>query len=206
MDACALPFLFEFLVYPWALVTSATFAFLLVISICSVPQERRALVFFLGIGFGVLAWGSAARAECRSAEDTGGWNAPVVSAIVNVPDSSAGFPLSITNDEKLPLKDVRITIAKISRQPDGRIAIENPFFEGQQMNVGTVSPQFSAIRLNVALQLGTYEILITTSRGAFAERIRIFEENGQVRTSYYIRDQIKDSIVMELEPGAANNK
>jgi hypothetical protein len=165
VDACAFPI--TFLESPWALVTFFTFVFLLATTYFSVA--------FLIFGLSLLAWGTAAHGECRSAEDTGGWNAPLITAITQPGDPLKGFPLSITNSETIPLKDVRITITKAGTQPNGKMVVENPFIEGQQINVGTVSPQNSPIRLNVSVPYGVYEISMVTSRGVFSERLHLFE-------------------------------
>jgi hypothetical protein len=202
VDACAFPI--TFLESPWALVTFFTFVFLLATTYFSVPPKLRVAFLIFGLIFSLLAWGAAAHGECRSAEDTGGWNAPLISAITQPGDPIKGFPLSITNSETIPLKDVRITITKAGTQPNGKMVVENPFVDGQQINVGTVSPQNSPIRLNVSLPYGVYEISMVTSRGVFSERLHLFEGAGRATLQYYIRDQMTNKIVFESEPGIAS--
>ena len=108
----------------------------------------------------------------------------VYAEITDAKDTKASFPIVITNEFALPAYDVSVQII------DYKALSNNGGTLSRQINVGTVLPLFVPYKIdNSAVRVGTYRIIIGTRRTIFVERLRVFEEDGNVRQSYYIAQQ-----------------
>lgn len=105
----------------------------------------------------------------------------VIGVIENSKDTRAPLPLVFINPNTDPLRDVTVSIYKITTDASKNDVLSS---KPVQIQLGTILPGF--VRMDTTVNVSSYQVDIRTRRAWFSERLDVVNVNGTVQENCQI--------------------